>query len=82
MKEEGASPTISTEGMFLTAVIDGMENKEEAIVDVPGAFMQAKMDETVHMQIPRAMVNMLLEIDKKKYGPCITIDGKQKRQYT
>ena len=53
--------------------------REVAIVDVPGAFMQAKMYETVHMGITRAMVDMLLEIDKKKYGPCVTINGKQEK---
>jgi len=44
-KEDAASPTMATEAVFLTAIIDAMEGQEVAVFDVPGAFMQADMDE-------------------------------------
>ena len=43
-QEDARAPTVSTEAVFMTAVIDAMENRTVAIVDIPGAFMQADMD--------------------------------------
>jgi hypothetical protein len=70
-KEEDASPTIANESIFLTAVIDAYKGRDVAIVDVPGAFMQADMDELVHVRFTRTMVNLLVEIDKLTYGPYV-----------
>ena len=53
--------------MFLTAVIDVLENRDVAIVDVPGAFMQADMDELVHIRFTGAMFNLPLQIDPDLY---------------
>ena len=44
------APTVSTEVVFLTAVINTLENWDVAALDVPGAFMQADIDELVHMR--------------------------------
>jgi hypothetical protein len=43
--EDAASPTIATKSIFLIAVIDALEGHDVAIIDMPGAFMQADMDE-------------------------------------
>lgn len=71
-KEDAASPTVATEAVFLTAVIDAMENCEVAGFDVPGAFMQAGLDELVHMRFTGKMVKLFLEIDKEMYKSCMT----------
>ena len=47
-KEQCTSPTISTEDVFLTAVVDAWENRKVAVLDIPRAFMQVDMDELVH----------------------------------
>jgi hypothetical protein len=80
-KEESTSPTISTEAVFLTAVIDALENRDVAIVDVPGAFMQADMDELVHVRFTGTMVDQLLKIDPEMYEPYVVYEGKQKVLY-
>jgi hypothetical protein len=49
-REDAASPTMATESIFLTAVIDALEGRDVAIIDVAGAFMQADMDELVHVR--------------------------------
>ena len=61
-REDATSPTVSTEAVFLTAVIDALEGREVAVVDVPGAFMQADMDETVHVRFTGKMVDLPSEI--------------------
>lgn len=80
-REEASSPTVSTEAVFLTAIIDAMENREVAVVDVPGAFMQADMDEEVHVKFTGRMVDLLLEIDHEMYEPCVTYERGEKVMY-
>jgi hypothetical protein len=80
-KDEATSPTIATEAVFLTAVIDALEGRDVAVVDVPGAFMQTDMDELVHVRFTGTMVDMLLDIDYEMYSPFITYEGKNKVLY-
>ena len=68
-QEDARAPAVSTEAVFMTAVIDAMENRMVAIVDIPGAFMQADMDPGVYMRIDGAMVDLLMEIDHDMYHP-------------
>ena len=68
-QEDAIAPTISTEVVFMTAVIDAMENRTVAVVDIPGAFMQADMDPGVYMRIDGAMADLLMESDYDMYHP-------------
>ena len=43
-REETASPTASTESIFLTTVIDAKEGRDIMSSDVPNAFIQTPMD--------------------------------------
>ena len=45
------SPTAHTESVIITSVIDAYERRDVATVDIPGAFMQADMDEEVHVRL-------------------------------
>lgn len=80
-KEDAASPTVATEAVFLTSMIDAMENQEVAVFHVPGAFMQADMDELVHVRFTGKMVNLLLEIDEEMYKPCNTVERRKRVMY-
>ena len=62
-QEDARAPTVSMEAVFMTAVIDTMENRTVAVVDIPGAVMQADMDPEVYMCIDGAMAELLMEID-------------------
>ena len=66
-KEESSAPTISTEELFLTCIIDALERRDVATTDIPGAFMQADMDEIVNMKIERKMAQLMTKIDPKEY---------------
>ena len=65
------------------AVIDAMEGRCVAVMDVPVAFLQADMpeDETVHVHITGIMVDILLGIDPEMYGPYVVMEGKEKVLY-
>ena len=46
-KDVTASTTMATESLLLTAVIEAQENQDIAVLDIPGAFLQADIGEDV-----------------------------------
>ena len=80
-KEESTSPTISTEAVFLMAIVDAWENRKVVVLDVLGAFMQVDMDELVHVWFQGEMVDKLLEIDHDLYTSYVTVEKGEKVMY-
>ena len=80
-KEESTAPTVSMEAVFLTAVIDALEGREVAVLDVPGAFMQADIDELVHVRFTGEMVSMLLQIDSEMYKDYVVMEKGEQVMY-
>jgi Reverse transcriptase (RNA-dependent DNA polymerase) len=66
-KEDASSPTVAIEPVMLTSVIDTKENRDIETVDIPGAFMQADMDDIVHMKLEGKMAELLVKVDPKMY---------------
>ncbi|MEL7196301.1 MAG: reverse transcriptase domain-containing protein [Bacteroidota bacterium] len=68
-KEETASPTVSTEAVFLTGVLEAAEGRHVAVMDVPGAFMQTDQppDEEVIIRLQGKMAEMLAKVDPELY---------------
>ena len=80
-KEQSTSPTISTEAVFLTALVDAWENRKVAVLDVPGAFMPVDMDELIHVRFRGEMVDKLIEIDPELYSGYVTEENGEKVMY-
>ena len=80
-KEDSTAPTVSTEAVFLTAVIDTMEGRNVVVLDVPGAYMKAKIDELVHVRFTGAMVTLLLEIDHDMYKDYVVVEKGEQVMY-
>ena len=72
-KEETSSPTVSTEALFLTSLIDAMERRCVITMDIPGAFMQADIDETVHVKLEGEVALLLCKL-APEYRPFITYE--------
>ena len=66
-KEDASSPTVSIESVMLSCTIDAMEGRDVATVDIPGAFMQADVEDTVHMKLEGTMAELLVRLDPKLY---------------
>ena len=66
-KEDASSPTVAIESVLLSCTIDAKENRDVATVDIPGAFMQADMDEVVHLKMQGQMAELLVKLDPKLY---------------
>ena len=75
-KDEVSAPTVATEALMLTCVINAMEHRDVATVDVPCAFMQADMEgEEVNMKLEGKMVDLLAKLDPKLYRKYIIDEG-------
>ena len=44
-KEESSSLAVSTEAVLLTLIVDAREGRDVAVVDIPNAFIQTKVDD-------------------------------------
>jgi len=66
-KDETSSPTVMTESVMLSCIIDAKEGQDVATADIPGAFMQADLEETVHIWLEGPMVDLMAKIDPKLY---------------
>ena len=52
---------------MLSATINALEERVIAMVDIPGAFMQADIDEVVHTKFEGKIAEMLVKMDPKMY---------------
>ena len=52
---------------MISCTIDTKEGRDVATVDIPGSFMQADMDETVHVRLEGTMAELLIKMDPKLY---------------
>jgi hypothetical protein len=66
-KQETSSPTVATEALILSCVIDAIEGRDVATCNIPGAFMQSDMKGKVVMKLKGMMAEAILKIDPKKY---------------
>ena len=62
-KEETASPTVSQDAFFLTSIIDATEDRDKAITDIKGAYLNAKMVDEVFTKIVGREVDLFCELD-------------------
>ena len=80
--ESVSSPTMSTEAMIGTLVIDVFEERDIAIFDIPGAYLHAKMPEEdkVILKLAGIYVDIMCEAcpEFKKF---VTIENGQKVLY-
>jgi len=67
-REEASSPTLSTHALMATCLIDAIECRDIATADIPGAFLQADMDEDMWIKFEGEMVDILLKLDQERYG--------------
>jgi hypothetical protein len=79
-KEEATSPTVSIRSIMLSCMIYAKEGRHVATADIPGAFMQADMDEVVHMRLKGMMIDLLMNV-APEYGPYVTIENGKRVLY-
>jgi len=72
-KEETTSPTISTDALMLSLMIDAAEGRDVATADVEGAYLHADMDDFVVMRITGESVDIMCNVNPR-YAPFVTVE--------
>jgi hypothetical protein len=82
-KEDSSSPTVSTEAVLLSCIIDAEEGRDVAVIDIPNAFIQTRIEDEKDMAIIKirgVLVEMLEKIAPDIYIPYVTTDSKGVKQ--
>jgi hypothetical protein len=82
-KEDASSPTVATESVLLTCIIDAEEGRDVAVIDIPNAFIQTRVENEKDMatiKIRGVLVDILLEIAPEVYRSYATIGKKGIKQ--
>ena len=67
-KEETSSPTVSTQALMLSCMIDAFEGRDVATADIPAAFLQTEYTKgDTHIRIEGPMLELLTELDPGLY---------------
>ena len=66
-KEDAASPTVTNEGVFITAAIEAFERRDVACFDIPGAYLHTLNDEVVHMLLRGKLAEMMVMLNPNLY---------------
>lgn len=62
-KVDITSPTVSTNALLLTMIIDAMEQREVATADIPSAYLQAGMPDFVVLKMKGKSVDIMCKMD-------------------
>ncbi|MGL6132320.1 MAG: hypothetical protein ACRCZ9_11980, partial [Fusobacteriaceae bacterium] len=82
-KEEASSPTVATESVILTSMIDATEERDVAVIDIPNAFIQTKVTEEnkrVIIRIRGMLVDILVKLAPDIYSEYVTITKRGEKQ--
>jgi hypothetical protein len=77
-KEDASSPTVATESVLLTCIIDAEEGRDDAVI-IPNAFVQTRVKDKKDMafiKIRGVLVDILVEIAPDVYQSYVTKDRK------
>ena len=80
-KEEDSSPTVTTESVEVTSVVDAKQERDVVSMDISNAFVQTEVpqgDERILVKIQGALVDMLLNIDPEKHKDFVIGEGQNK----
>jgi hypothetical protein len=69
--------------VLLNCIIDTEEGRDVAVVDIPNAFIQTRMEDEKDMAIIKIrgiLVDMLLDVAPDTYTPYVMVDNKGVKQ--
>jgi hypothetical protein len=75
-KEDGASPTVATDSIMITATIDAYEQRNVATIDIPGAFLNAYNDKETFMFLKGCLAELMVQVNPNLYWKYIIYDKK------
>jgi hypothetical protein len=82
-KEDASSPTVATEAVLLSCIINAKEGRDVAVIDIPNAFIQTRVEDEGDMAIIKirgVLVDILVKIAPDVYNSYVTTDKKGIKQ--
>ena len=76
-KEEASSPTVSTQAVMLSCIIDAEERRDVATIDIPNAFIQTRVEnpeQRALIKIKGILVDVLVDIAPDAYKDYVYVD--------
>jgi hypothetical protein len=64
-KEDSSSPTVATEAILLSCIVDAKEGRDAAVIDIPNVFIQMRVEDEGDMAIIKirgVRVDILVQI--------------------
>ena len=75
-KQDTTSPTVLTEVVFITAVIEAHEGRNVACFDIPVAFLHTDSDKDITMILKGRLAKLMVQVAPNLYRKYISIDRK------
>ena len=78
-KEAASLPTVASESVLLTCIIDAEERRNVAVIDIPNGFIRTHVEDEKDMafiKICVVLVDILVGIAPEVYKPYVTRDKK------
>jgi hypothetical protein len=79
-KEDTTSPTVLTDALMISIIIDTKERRDVATADVAGAYLHADMDDFTLLKVEGKSVNIMCEVCKE-YKPFVFYERGKKVLY-
>ena len=82
-KEDASSPTITTEAVLLSCIINAKERRDVTVINIPNAFIQTRVEDEGDMAIIKicgVIVDILVQIAPDIYKSYVTTDKKGTKQ--
>jgi hypothetical protein len=83
-KEDASSPTVATEAILLSCIIDAKEGRDVAVIHIPNAFIQMRVedegDTMAIIKICGVLIDILVQIAPNVYKSYVMTDKKGTKQ--
>jgi len=79
-KEETSSPTVSTDALMLSIIIDAYEKRDVTTADVEGAYLHADMEDFVLLKMVGEAVDIMCDVNPK-YAPFVVVESGKRVLY-
>ena len=76
--KDATYPTVPTYSFMITATINTLEGRDMAVVDIPGTYLSADMDDEVNVVLRGTLAEMMVAADPALYWPFVSCNtGKE-----
>jgi hypothetical protein len=80
-KGKASSPTVRTESVLITSVVDAYEEQSVGVFDIPGAFLHSEQTDVVYVKMCGDIATFLVEVSPETYSAYTIIENGKETLY-